>query len=101
MRFLLRTPEVVPLDGVAAQIAGRRPRTRRFESRSRPQAGAYGSIRHMPTTPAPSPPPLARLGGAGEADLLVVAGGAAPPGGQRLRVPAQIKWVLQTMLHHR
>ena len=60
-------------------------------SLSRPQAGSDGSIRPMPTTPAPSPPPLARLGGAGEADLLVVAGGAAPPGGQRLRVPAQIK----------
>jgi len=75
--------------------------SRVVSSRSRPQAGSDGSIRHMPTTPAPSPPPLARLGGAGEADLLVVACGAAPPGGQRLRVPAQIKWVLQTMLHHR
>ena len=47
------------------------------------------------------PPPGARLEGAWVADHLGVAGRAAPTAAERVRVPSQIKYVLQTMLQPR
>ena len=59
--------------------------SRVVQGRCRAQAGSDGSYVFLSTSSAPSPPPGARLEGAGLADHPGLAGWAAPAAGERVR----------------
>ena len=59
--------------------------SRVVQGRCRAQAGSDGSYMFLSTSSAPSPPPGARLEGAGLADHPGLAGWAAPAAGERVR----------------